>query len=188
MVQSKGKSRKPTAKGPIFEVESLLDRKFKDGQRFYLVKWLNYPSSANTWEPYEGVSHLKDMIKDCERRLEAHKQLQELFKPAKCSNSCGPIREKTQMIPETPTTHENPTNKGLDIIFDDNRTCFAFGEEQAVSTTQSEEELVFFPGPEVNENLPDIRYYHISSFQFFLEAQTINSTENFIIEPFCPAV
>ena len=35
----------------IFYVERILDHKGPPSKRSYLVKWLNYPTTDNTWEP-----------------------------------------------------------------------------------------------------------------------------------------
>ena len=53
-------------KEEIFHVENLLDVKTKGHSKQYLVKWLGYPPSENTWEPYENVSHLPEMIQNVE--------------------------------------------------------------------------------------------------------------------------
>jgi len=52
----------PTAslnKEPVYEVEKILaHREDQEGRLSYLVKWLDYPSSANSWEP---ASHFKQI-------------------------------------------------------------------------------------------------------------------------------
>ena len=58
-----------------YEVEQLLDvRKFGNQWR-YLVKWKNYPSEENSWEPIK-------CLKDCPKRLEQfHQQNPQKFDP-----------------------------------------------------------------------------------------------------------
>ena len=45
-----------------FEVESVLDKKVRKGKEpLYLIKWLGYPSSQNSWEP---LSNLNEALQD----------------------------------------------------------------------------------------------------------------------------
>ena len=57
----------PTAllnKEPVYEVEKILaHREDQEGHLSYLVKWLDYPSSANSWEPSSNFKQVK-LIKD----------------------------------------------------------------------------------------------------------------------------
>ncbi|KAI8823181.1 uncharacterized protein EV422DRAFT_394885 [Fimicolochytrium jonesii] len=55
-----------------FEVECFLQEDVPaDGSETrYLVKWKGYPKSQATWEPYEGVKHLTDVMEAWERRGE----------------------------------------------------------------------------------------------------------------------
>lgn len=51
----------------IFEVEEILDGKFEGGVQKYLVKWKDYPSSCNSWEPYHNLKLVREMIDDFKR-------------------------------------------------------------------------------------------------------------------------
>jgi hypothetical protein len=35
----------------IYECEHIVDLKFINGKRYYLVKWKNYTEADSTWEP-----------------------------------------------------------------------------------------------------------------------------------------
>ncbi len=49
-----------------FEVEKILDKK-KDGRKiFYLIKWLGFSDSENTWEPVSNLKNIRNMIKEFE--------------------------------------------------------------------------------------------------------------------------
>ena len=44
----------------LYEVERILkDNGLSGEKRFYWVKWKGYSHSDNTWEPIEGLSHLR---------------------------------------------------------------------------------------------------------------------------------
>ena|SRR5271155_4452258 len=40
----------------MYDVEEILDYKIQDAQVKYLIKWLDYPHSENTWEPKGNLS------------------------------------------------------------------------------------------------------------------------------------
>jgi Chromo (CHRromatin Organisation MOdifier) domain len=51
-----------------FEVEAVLDKHQEEGHLYYLVKWKNFDSSANSWEPINNLIHCREMIKQFERQ------------------------------------------------------------------------------------------------------------------------
>ena len=42
---------------PEFEVNSVLEPKFRRCKLFYLVDWVGYDASVRTWEPAANLSH-----------------------------------------------------------------------------------------------------------------------------------
>ena len=74
-----------------YEVEQILDvRKFGNQWR-YLVKWKNYPSEENSWEPIK-------CLKDCPKRLEQfHQQNPQKFDPRR----------------QNSTSHDSRRNQGI---------------------------------------------------------------------------
>lgn len=48
--------------GLEYEVEAIVDSKVKNGKRYYLVKWVGWPESDNTWEPEINLSNADDLI------------------------------------------------------------------------------------------------------------------------------
>ncbi len=49
------KSEKPDYKSEFFEIESILGTKTVKGKKFYLVKFLYYPSKFNEYIPAENL-------------------------------------------------------------------------------------------------------------------------------------
>lgn len=45
-----------------FEVEEILDSRLYRNHGQYLVKWIGYSDSDNTWEPYENLTNASEMI------------------------------------------------------------------------------------------------------------------------------
>ncbi len=37
--------------GERFEIERIVDKRYRNDQIEYLIKWRGYPDSQNTWEP-----------------------------------------------------------------------------------------------------------------------------------------
>ena len=51
-IEKEGGREEKAGGGELYEVERLVDKMFdKDGNPWYLVKWLGYRTSDNTWEP-----------------------------------------------------------------------------------------------------------------------------------------
>jgi hypothetical protein len=48
----------------IFYVERILDHKGNGSQRRYLVKWLNFPASENTWEPTANLVGCESFLQE----------------------------------------------------------------------------------------------------------------------------
>jgi len=40
----------------VFDIEDVLEERTQDGRKQYLIKWLDYDPSFNTWEPFENLS------------------------------------------------------------------------------------------------------------------------------------
>jgi transposase InsO family protein len=51
-----------------YEVEKVIDKKDEEGEKYYLVKWKGYDSSANTWEPLKNLIHCRERIKEFESK------------------------------------------------------------------------------------------------------------------------
>jgi hypothetical protein len=69
----------------IYDVEKIMDKKYENGRLLYLVKWLDYPDSENTWEPLSHLTDVPELIeafeKDYCRRLSGEKDLELNEKP-----------------------------------------------------------------------------------------------------------
>lgn len=50
-------------------IQDIRDMAVKNGTVKFLVKWQNYPSSGNTWEPLENLQHCEGLIRKCEQRI-----------------------------------------------------------------------------------------------------------------------
>ncbi|XP_019465362.1 PREDICTED: chromo domain-containing protein LHP1-like isoform X2 [Lupinus angustifolius] len=58
----------------MFPVQSIRRKRVRKGQVQYLVKWLGWPESANTWEPPENLSNVPDIIEAFEQSSGSGKQ------------------------------------------------------------------------------------------------------------------
>lgn len=54
----------------MFEVERIVDRIAKGGKTVYCIKWLNYPSKENTWEPAENLAGCQDLVRAFDARAD----------------------------------------------------------------------------------------------------------------------
>lgn len=53
----------------IFTIGKILNRKIQKGIRYYLIKWRDYPSRFNSWEPKKNLKEAWDLIEDYDREL-----------------------------------------------------------------------------------------------------------------------
>ncbi|KAI6213944.1 hypothetical protein M3Y94_00211200 [Aphelenchoides besseyi] len=52
-----------------FEVEAIIDKRFYNGRTEYRVKWKNYDSDQNTWEPLENCTNCIEKVKAFEKKF-----------------------------------------------------------------------------------------------------------------------
>jgi hypothetical protein len=50
--------------GLEYEAEAIKDSKVAKGERLYLVKWVGWSDTNNTWEPEANLYHSADLIKE----------------------------------------------------------------------------------------------------------------------------
>jgi hypothetical protein len=60
-----------------FEVEKILAHKTTRKDTEYLVKWLGYPDSENTWEPEDNLSNCQQMLRKYKKGLTITRRRQE---------------------------------------------------------------------------------------------------------------
>ncbi len=63
-------NKKEVPKVEKFEIEKIIKKGIdKNGNPFYNIKWMNYPSSENTWEPLDNLSEAMDLVEKFELDL-----------------------------------------------------------------------------------------------------------------------
>ncbi|GAA0140057.1 hypothetical protein LIER_01482 [Lithospermum erythrorhizon] len=62
------KDNNPKLPYGFFLVETIRKKRIRQGQVQYLVKWIDWPESTNTWEPIEHLSECPLLIKAFEER------------------------------------------------------------------------------------------------------------------------
>ena len=67
--------------GSIYYVEKILNKKIKNDKLYYLVKWMDWPTSESTWEPIENLENVLYMIKEFDDNI--NKTKKELMKKNK---------------------------------------------------------------------------------------------------------
>ncbi|XP_041036830.1 chromobox protein homolog 7-like isoform X2 [Carcharodon carcharias] len=91
-------SSEHSARGPEYEVESILNSRYMEGGVEYLLKWKGYSPKANSWEPIENLLGCPRLVK------EYHAQLERAL----------PTAEQPAQICETLTVGQNlPETKSL---------------------------------------------------------------------------
>lgn len=54
----------------LYIVESIIDKRMKNNKNQYLVKWKDYSSDENTWEPEDNIN-CKELIEQFEEHLKS---------------------------------------------------------------------------------------------------------------------
>ena len=54
--------------GPKFEVEAILDSKIMSNKLYYLVDWLGYSLSDQTWEAAENPNNASELVAEFHQR------------------------------------------------------------------------------------------------------------------------
>lgn len=87
----------------VWEVEKLLAQKIdQNGNKLYLVKWLGWPNSANTWEPRESfICDPETLVKD--------KNYKEIHSPIESDPDVTTIRIKLDKLNEISTNKSEHT-------------------------------------------------------------------------------
>ncbi|KAK1401373.1 Chromo domain-containing protein [Heracleum sosnowskyi] len=62
---------KPKLPEGFYEIEHIRKKRVKQGEVQYLVKWRGWPESANTWEPYENLASVPDVVDAFEQRMQS---------------------------------------------------------------------------------------------------------------------
>ncbi|XP_015786994.1 chromobox protein homolog 5 [Tetranychus urticae] len=90
-----------------YVVESIVDKRKKNGRIEYLIKWKDWPEEDNTWEPENHLS-CPDLVEEFEKNLQAKKE-----------RSKAKIREKELERAKKFKSKEKVKKKSRDRVEDD---------------------------------------------------------------------
>lgn len=69
MPTNKNANKKASTADKLFIVEKIIRKKVEKRRSFYLVKWLGFGPSKNTWEPASSFKNNPAILKDFEDSL-----------------------------------------------------------------------------------------------------------------------
>lgn len=61
--------RSVSSESNVYDVEEIIDHRYINGKKEYLVKWEGYPRSESTWEPLIHLENVQDLVEKYNRRL-----------------------------------------------------------------------------------------------------------------------
>ncbi|XP_078179117.1 putative chromo domain-containing protein LHP1 isoform X2 [Carex rostrata] len=67
----------------FYEIEAIRKKRYRKGQLQYLIKWRDYPETANTWEPYDNIKYCADMLEAFEQSSRKRKRKRRSTLPKK---------------------------------------------------------------------------------------------------------
>jgi hypothetical protein len=84
----------------LYDVEKIIAKRYDGEKILYLVKWLDYPDSENTWEPLAHLSGIPDMVEKFEaeemrkltKKLSSEHDLELNEKPGKSHFQSKPVQ------------------------------------------------------------------------------------------------
>lgn len=148
---------KPQLAEGFYELEDIRKKRVKKGQVQYLVKWRGWPESANTWEPYENLEYVADVVDAFEQRMQSAKlkssrkrkgkSVASTSQPKKRQASAATVRVDLVQEPSPIPYHDDGgLNNGIDTNM---------GNVNISEATDNNESAVFPPqvegGQEQNE-------------------------------------
>ena len=61
--------RSSSSESKVYDVEEIIDHRYINGKKEYLVKWEGYPRSESTWEPLIHLENVQDLVEKYNKRL-----------------------------------------------------------------------------------------------------------------------
>jgi hypothetical protein len=55
-----------------FKIEGILKHKIKSRKTHFLIRWKNCPTTEDSWEPEQNVTHTQDAVREYWARIEQH--------------------------------------------------------------------------------------------------------------------
>ena len=117
-----------------YEVESILDKVFREGEERYLVRWKGYSSEHDTWEPLSHLTHATEALEAFEvnfrtrRRLRtrattlrfrepsSEEELGESSSSEEEAELAKPARPRIPRIPRPPAKRKRKGEEDLEVI------------------------------------------------------------------------
>ena len=109
-----------------YEVEKIISRKKIKGKIYYLIKWLCYSISDCTWEPYENLENINEMIKTFENRYpkSIDKKMYKIFKNTNKTKNEKEIKKFLNKKKERKEIlNDIKNNKNVDSPYEDSSEC-----------------------------------------------------------------
>jgi hypothetical protein len=86
-------------KSDLYEVERIVDKRVSNGNIEYQVKWVNYPDSANTWEPVDNLIFSPEAIQEYEQTIRQNVQR---TVPVETDQKTSPVESESTALQTIP--------------------------------------------------------------------------------------
>ncbi|XP_069138883.1 chromobox protein homolog 1-like, partial [Argopecten irradians] len=139
-----------------YTVEKILDVRVKSGKREYLLKWVGYPDSENTWEPEENLD-CPDIIAAYEDKRK--KREQERKRKSAYGVDDSSAKKKKKIATEVKSTEDDNRPRGFDRGLQPDRVIGATdssGELTFLMKWKDSDEADLVPARQANVKCPQI--------------------------------
>ncbi|CAF2207827.1 unnamed protein product [Rotaria magnacalcarata] len=134
-----------TGDGDRFEIERIVDKRYRNDRLEYLIKWRGYPDSQNTWEPSSNVEGEQESELLAEYEISHKQQQQKMLNsgPRSAINNFSPNKRRNEEVNNN-TMKKRPLGGTSGLQSSNTSSGFdrGFEAEKALGATDSAGELM----------------------------------------------
>jgi hypothetical protein len=76
-------------------MERIKDERVTQGKHMFLIKWIRYPKSQNTWEPEENLVNVGKLLEEFYKKRELGAHAQRLITERKATKKKGKRKDSS---------------------------------------------------------------------------------------------
>ncbi|CAF1536197.1 unnamed protein product [Didymodactylos carnosus] len=157
--------------GEQFEIERIVDKRFRNGRLEYLIKWRDYSESQNTWEPASNIEpdEERELLSEYEATSKSKSSTTQKFSPAGSAKDFRLKRKSDDMLGKKGGAVGSEKPSGFDRGYEPEKILGATdstGELMLLVKWRGSDEADLVPSRVANAKCPElvIEFYEHHSF------------------------